>query len=221
MDIQSAIDRLTEQLPLKPRQDQLSLILKRLHQSILRSMAKRGVPPTHTEMVEMLGPINVTEALGVLAELDLVVLDKTGTRVSGAYPLTLETTPHILTIDNHIEKYTVYAMCALDAVAVAPMFGSEVNIDSSCRVSGETIRIQMRGLDILAAEPIDVVVGIAWQKPCGVAAHSMCTEMVFIKNSKIAELWQKKTAANTSLFLLPEAVLFAKGFFLPLLEGSG
>lgn len=60
-------------------------------------------------------------------------------------------------------------------MTVAPMFDAEVLIESRCHVSGITISILMRGSEILHASPgPDVMIGIRWQMPSGVAAHSMC-----------------------------------------------
>jgi mercuric reductase len=77
----------------------------------------------------------------------------------------------------------------------------------------------MQGSDILAVQPTaDVIVGIRWQMPTAVAAHSMCMEMVFLKDRPTAEAWQAEDKENISLFSLPEAVVFGKAFFSPLLS---
>jgi mercuric reductase len=110
-------------------------------------------------------------------------------------------------------------MCALDAVSVAPMFDTNVVIESECRVTKTPITIRMHGSKILEAIPTPgIIIGIRWQMPSGAAAHSMCMEMVFLKDSKTAKDWQGGDVDNSSLFSLPDAVEFGKAFFLPLLE---
>ena len=143
------------------------------------------------------------------------ILDAEGKRPLGAYPVTSERTPHKITVHGH----SIHAMCALDAVSVAPMFDEDVVIESSCHVSKTPIIIHMHGNDILEVQPgADVTIGICWQMPSAVAAHSMCMQMVFLKDRQTALAWQQGDTENISLFSLPDAVAFGKAFFLPLLE---
>lgn len=214
MNIPSAVDRLNTQLPLRARQGQLSPPLKNLHRTILRSLATRGAPPTPEEMAAQVGAAPLASALQTLGQLDLIVLNAAGTGVVGAYPVTTEPTPHRLVINSH----AIYAMCALDAVSVAPMFASEVRIVSQCHVTGEAVQIHMRGPDVIEANPAEVMIGIRWQMPCGVAAHSMCTEMVFLKDGDTARQWQGDEVDTISLFTLGEAIAFGMAFFMPLLD---
>lgn len=214
MEIKWAVDRLNSQLPLKARQDKLSTQLKAVHQSVLYTLVKQGRPPTDNELAQQLGKDNIHAGLRTLGEADLIVLDAEGTHPLGAYPVTVETTPHKVTVNGH----TIHAMCALDAVSVAPVFGAEVHIESTCHVSNIPITIHMQGDNIKDAKPTsEVTVGIRWQMPSGTAAHSMCMEMVFLKDRQTADTWQQGDTDNISLFSLPEAVAFGKAFFLPLL----
>ena len=213
MEIQAAIYRLHQQLPLQARQDQLTPALKQLHQLILCALAKQGVPPGRNEMAEVVGAAKLSAALQRLGAMDLVVLDRTHSVVLGAYPLTTEVTPHQLRMGQH----SIYAMCALDAVSVAPMFATAVTINSRCHVSGEPVQIHMQGHDVLSAQPDTVMVGIRWQLPSAVAAHSMCTEMVFLKDLSTAQQWQAGEVDAISIFTLPESIAFGAGFFVPLL----
>jgi len=214
MDISSALNRLNHQLPLKARQDLLVPELKQLHHTILRSLAHRGVAPSKSEIAAVVGDTNVSESLRILGQLDLVVLNREGSAVLGAYPLTTEVTAHRITIGSN----TIYAMCALDAVSVAPMFSEEATIDSHCRASGEPVHIHMRSSDVVEVSPVQVMVGIRWQMPCGAAAHSMCTEMVFLKDEATAYQWQDEDKENISVFALPDAIDFGTAFFVPLLH---
>ncbi len=215
MDIEAAVHRLNSQLPLKARQDQLPPPLRSLHKNMLYSLVKQGHPPSQEDLAKQLGEENVEESLQTLGSEDLIVLDATGKIPLGAYPLTMEQTPHKISVNGH----TIHAMCALDAVSVAPMFDTEVLINSCCHVSKTPISVRMRGSEILDAQPNnDVVVGIHWQIPSEIAAHSMCMEMVFLRDLRTAEAWQGSNTDNISLFTLPEAVEFGKRFFLPLLD---
>ncbi|TNF96065.1 MAG: hypothetical protein EP297_10780 [Gammaproteobacteria bacterium] len=216
MEINDAVGRLNQQLPLKARQDQLRPDLKRLHQAILNSLATNGRTLTRDEIAETIGIEHVTEALTILGKNDLVVLNEEGTEAVGAYPLTTAVTPHQLQIGD----CEIYAMCALDAVSVAPMFNADVMIHSRCHMTKDTVRIHMHGDEVIETMPIEPMVGIRWQIPCGVAAHSMCMEMVFIKDQEMAQVWQSEDTENISLFNLPDSIAFGSSFFLPLMENS-
>ncbi|WP_455365940.1 alkylmercury lyase family protein [Kaarinaea lacus] len=215
MDIKQAIERLNSQLPLQARQSQLAPELKATHQAILRSLVNKGQPPTPAELEKLLGENAVDDGLQRLAKDDLIVLDTVGKQVVGAYPVTIEKTPHRILVNGH----NIFAMCALDAVSVAPMFDAHIEIASQCNITREPIAITMQGAEILTVQPSsEVRIGVRWQMPCGVAAHSMCLEMVFLLNEQVASEWQNDDVENKSLFDLPHAVEFGRQFFMPLLD---
>ena len=215
MKIQAALKRLNTQLPLKARQDKLSPALKVVHQKVLSSLIMQGRPPDEDDLKVILGGADMQTSLHRLGADDLIVLDAAGKHLLGAYPVTLEDTPHKLSVNGHL----IHAMCALDAVAVAPLFATEVLIESTCYLSRTPIIIHMRGDSILEVQPTAAVtVAVRWQMPSAVAAHSMCMEMVFFRDRAGAEAWQGGDMEKTSLFTLPEAVAFGKAFFLPLLD---
>jgi hypothetical protein len=215
--IAAAVARLNSQLPLKARQQRLTPACIAAHRLVLRTLVEQGRPPTQAELSAVLGAANLKTDLQHLGAADLVVLDAAGSLPLGAYPVTVEHTPHRLTVHTH----HLHAMCALDAVSVAPMFMTDVLIESSCHVTHTPIVISMRASEILEVHPgPDVTIGIRWQMPSAVAAHSMCLEMVFLKDRQTALTWQGDETAHLSLFTLPQAVAFGQAFFLPLLEDT-
>jgi hypothetical protein len=210
--VEAAVERLSRQLPLAARQRELPPELASLHRAILSSLFERGRPLTREECAPLLAATSVDEALARLGAADLIVLAANGRDVAGAYPMTTEPTPHQLILPGR----SVHAMCALDALSVTPMFGGAVEIRSACRVSGEPVVILEQDATILDAAPA-VLVGVAWQKPCGGhAAHSLCREMVFLKDAAAAQSWHGGDLANHSVFTLAEAVEFGSRFFTPL-----
>jgi len=197
-------------LPLKERQNTLGREDAALHRSILRSFAERGAPPPHTAEEHP----QVAAALQRLRDSDLVVLDDQD-RIIGAYPFTLEETPHRLTVNSH----RLHAMCALDALAVGPMFDCAVRIDSSCAISRQPIHIHQQGMVLLEVEPADsLLLGIHWQPVATCAAHSLCRDMVFLKDLDAATVWQQTDPEARELFGLQEAVQIAARFFTPLMQ---
>ncbi|MBT4499103.1 MAG: hypothetical protein HOC74_15345 [Gemmatimonadetes bacterium] len=215
MAIDEAVHRLHDRLPLKGRQRQLDKELLQIHKAILRSFVERGYPLRKKEIAGMLSDTDVTKALVRLCEDDLLILDTQSEEPIGAYPMTMENTPHRLIVNGH----EIHAMCALDALAVSPMFGIETQIDSHCHISGEPIYLRQKEMEILEAKPsLDVHVGIRWQTPTTCAAHSLCLEMIFLGDRDRMKEWQGSEMESREVFVLHEAVEFAAAFFVPLME---
>lgn len=226
-----ALRRLHDLLPLKERQQSLDKPLLDVHRAILRSLLERGKPLSRDEITGMLGSKDAAmQAVALLGSYDLivrnqltvldaktnelVVLDAKGGDVVGAYPLTTEVTPHKIKVNGH----SLYAMCAVDALAVGPMFNTETLIESQCHVTGEPISIRQKGKAILEAKPSNKVrVGVRWQRLIDCCAHVMCRQMVYLKDPETANAWQDMDPLSIDVFTLEEAIEFGEAFFLPLL----
>jgi len=215
MNTSEAVARLNQQLPLKKRQSDLPEAYRRLHQSILWQLVREGRALNRDEIADQLGKQELEPFLQRVAGDDLVVLDQAGSEVLGAYPVTTEQTPHAINVMGN----SIFAMCALDAVSVAPMFDASVKISSHCHLTQAPVLIQMRGHEIIDVQDSAAVqVGVRWQMPVGDAAHSMCMEMVFLQDESVARQWQGDDQDSMSLFSLPAAVDFGAAFFKPLLD---
>ncbi len=230
-DLYAALKRLNALLPLKARQRSLPEPIAYVHRQILRSLAERGKPITRAKIAAILGnEATMLNALALLGSNDLVVLntkvvedqktrrmvlENPDGEILGAYPMTTEQTPHHVRVNGT----EVYAMCAVDALAIGLMFDTETCIDSKCHVTGEPVYICQKGKELKEVSPGgDLRVGIRWQKPAGSAAHTLCTEMVFLRDPKTALDWRKTDPESIDLFTLPEALELAGAFFLPLME---
>jgi mercuric reductase len=145
----------------------------------------------------------------------MVVFDANDEPV-GAYPFTMEPRNHKVSINGH----TVYAMCALDALAISPMYKLETHIDSSCHVSGASISIDQLDQEVLnRAENTDIHFGINWNSAANnCCATSLCNEMIFLKNIELAQSWLIEDSQNRELFALDEAIDFAAQYFTPLID---
>jgi mercuric reductase len=214
MDIDAALDRLNSLLPLKARQDRLDPVLRKLHRAILEGFFRTGNPLSREQLSDQLGNSAVDAALQQLASDDLIVLGPDRRQLAGVYPFTTEERVHRVLVNGH----TVHAMCALDALSVAPMFNTATRVDSRCHVTGAPIEIHMQGTELLSALPADPYVGIRWQGTSGCAAQSLCLEMLFLRDRATALAWQQEDIANMSIFDLPAAVAFGAAFFTPLLQ---
>lgn len=192
------LERLSSQLPLAARRAALPPDLAARHREILAAYVATGRPPS-------LIPADAT-----LAAADLVVIGDG--EVAGAYPFSSETTPHRLRlVDTGV---IVHAMCSLDAVAVAAVLDTTAEIDSTCAVSGEPVRIIQQALTVAAADPADIRVGIRWQDPVGCAAHSMCRDMIFVGAGR-APVWTGEEG-DAAVLTLEEAIALGDAFFRPL-----
>lgn len=212
MSYRAALQRLNNLLPLAERQQSLSVAERELHQTILRHWFQTGAPPRYHQMAKRWPEPGLAETLARLSRDDLIVLADPHTIV-GAYPLTLEETPHLVRANGH----SLRAMCAVDALAVSPLFGRPTQIESRCRVTGAPVQIQQDGTTVLAAQPTATLqVGIHWQPPQSCAAHSLCREMVFLVDAAAAA-WQAIDPDRRDCFTLPGAIELGAAFFVPLL----
>jgi mercuric reductase len=112
-------------------------------------------------------------------------------------------------------------MCALDALAVSPMFGMQTQINSQCRVSSDPVHIVQSGKKIDNLNEVkDTQFGIAWgasnKHVC--VADSLCMEMMFLRDTHVANQWLDEDPENRETFTLSEAVEFADQFFTPLMS---
>ena len=200
--IDCALELLNRRLPLAQRQSELSPEFAAAHRAILRSLFQTGLTPDPKTLPQ--------GALARLGADDLVVVSKDGTRILGAYPMTTEPTPHRLVLPGR----TIHAMCAVDALSVGPMYGGEVQIESKCRVTHESVRVKMDGARIVSASPEGVLVGVRWDKASGApAAHSLCMEMVFLRDEAAAKEWSGGDSEGHTVLSLEDAAELGARFF--------
>jgi hypothetical protein len=208
----NAVDRLNKILPLSRNLQSLNKEQADVYQNILRSYAEQGASLNKHEITRQVE--NIDEAIKVLKENDMVVFDDDGEPI-GAYPFTMEQREHEVSVNGH----KVHCMCALDALAVSPMFDKQTTINSICHVTGEPVSIQQRNREIINSDDNkDVYFGLSWNSAANnCCATSLCTQMVFLKGQQIADQWQAEDAENREIFNLSDAVDFAAGFFIPLM----
>ncbi len=214
--IERALDRLNHILPLKENQIKCSEPIRKLHQQILQSFVQIGRSLNRAEISGLTA--NLDEAIKILKENKLVVFTDNDEPL-GAYPFTMEKREHKVLINGH----RVYAMCALDALSIAPMFNAATVISSICRVTRNPVHIKMSGdriTNLDSSEPVQV--GIDWgaedSKIC--CADSLCMQMIYLRDKKIAHQWLEERNEQREIFTLLEAVEFGERFFAPLVNKS-
>ncbi|MBE0623221.1 MAG: hypothetical protein IH606_00285 [Burkholderiales bacterium] len=212
--VEKALQRLKGILPLGERQIEIGGELRELHQQVLRSFVTRGRMLTRQEMSQQVS--NLDHAIDVLSRCELVIFSGDGEPV-GAYPFTMEAREHRVQVNG----YQVHAMCALDALAVSPMFGMATRIDSRCAVSAERVCILQSGRTIENPDAAgELHMGIAWgaADPDARCADSLCRQMIFLRDGNIARQWLAADASNREIFTLPQALEFAERLFVPLMS---
>ncbi len=128
--VQKAVDHLNKILPLAERQKKLSHELANVYQMILKSYIELGRTLNKAEIAKQVE--NIDEAINTLRSNDMVVFDSNDEPV-GAYPFTMEQRDHKIRVNDH----TIHSMCALDALAISPMFKVKTLIESKCHLTGE------------------------------------------------------------------------------------
>lgn len=209
--VQKAVDHLNKILPLAERQKKLSHELVNVYQMILKSYIELGRTLNKAEIAKQVG--NIDEAINTLRSNDMVVFDSNDEPV-GAYPFTMEQRDHKIRVNDH----TIHSMCALDALAISPMFKVKTHIESKCHVTGDTISIDQLDQEVLNKNENEKLhFGISWNSAANnCCATSLCTEMIFLKDKEIADTWFSEDRKNREIFNIDEAIDFSSQFFKPL-----
>jgi mercuric reductase len=158
---------------------------------------------------------DIDDVINTLRSNDMVVFDSNNEPV-GAYPFTMELRDHRVNVNGN----TVHSMCALDALAISPMYNIKTHIDSKCHVTGDSISIDQLALEVLnKKENEEVHFGINWNAATNnCCATSLCTEMIFLKDKKIADTWLSDDLENREIFNIDDAIEFSSRFFSPLVS---
>jgi hypothetical protein len=211
-EVSTALKRLDAILPLLTGLKSLDGDDAELYCKLLNSYVQQGRTLTRNEVAALVD--DADQALSNVVDSKLIVLDADG-NPAGAYPFTSEEREHKV----HVNGVTVHCMCALDALAVSPMFNTPTVIDSECRVTGNSIHIEQYGTGFTGGT-LDAWFGINWGAAASdtVCAASLCMEMMFLANEEVARQWLAESPDTREIFDLPSAVEFAAGFFVPLAE---
>jgi mercuric reductase len=210
--ISRALARLNRILPLAERQRTLKPEAVQIHQAILHAYVDTGRAPLASELAVL--SRNVAAVLTQLQQLDLILLDDNA-EICGAYPFTSETRIHRVDINHH----SVHCMCALDALAISPMFNCATQIHSQCELTSEPVLIQQNGHTILNPQQCaELFLAMNWAAASTTTccANSLCKQMNFISGAERAQAWLGQSDQH-ELFTLTEAIEFAAQFFMPLL----
>jgi hypothetical protein len=188
-----------------------------VRRTILELYRELGHAPPREEIARRsrMAPERARALLDRLAGRDLVVLE--GDQIVGAYPLTDRPTEHRV----RVEGQRLHAMCAIDALGVGAMYGTNTLIGSRCRLCRAAIDITTvdhgRRFDTVLPGETVVFAGIGYRGGC--AATSLCTTIAFFCRDTHLSEWRSAQPVDASEFRLSidEAFEVGKAVFGPVL----
>ena len=160
--------------------------LRTVQQTVLSSISLAGTLPDSTALDRAAAPFGRPGAnvLSALAEQDFLSLDESG-RVRAAYPFSLAPTYHRVRISGGA---TVWAMCAIDALGIAPMLGRDTLIESTDPLTEERVRVASTAGQLDWA-PSSAVVFAGRRGGSGPAELTCCSLINFFASEHSATRW--------------------------------
>ncbi len=171
------------------RTARLSPAERAFYRWILHRFATADPPATEADeakAVELRLDLEQTRAR--LSAEDLVHLDGKG-EVAVAYPFSRRPRGHCVLIDG---RHAVEAMCAIDALGIAPMLGLPIEITSHDPVSGAEIRVRLDSGDGAWWEPEQAVVVAGSVRSDGASFHGCCDVINFFESQESAERYLRE-----------------------------
>ncbi|MGW1884941.1 organomercurial lyase [Streptomyces sp. NPDC001970] len=163
--------------------------LRAVQQAVLRHFAATGGAPTAGEL-EAAAAAHGRGAAEVLADLaveDFLTLDDHG-RIRAAYPFSAVPTGHRVRLASGIE---VWSMCAVDALGIPDMLGSDAVITSADPITGESVTVtSTRGS--MTWQPATAVVYVGQRSCTGAAADVTCGALNFFTSRRTAHTWAEQ-----------------------------
>jgi Alkylmercury lyase len=164
----------------------LAVAPRAVHQAVLRGFASTGRPPEPAELEDAARQHSITarQALGELSGADVLGLDGQG-RIRMAYPFSAAPTGHVVAIAGGPR---VYSMCAIDALGIPAMLGTDAVITSSDPLTGEPVTVTIRGAHV-SWEPPGAVVFDGGTGREGPSEQVCCGYLNFFASASSARHW--------------------------------
>ena len=178
---------------------------------ILRSFATGGRPSSAQvrEEAERLGT-NFERALESLAREDLVHLGAEG-EIAVAYPFSGRPTAHRVQFESGHE---VDAMCAIDALGMAPMFDEPLEITSRDPLTGDEIRVRLAADGDGAWHPESAVVVAGALDRGQDSCCGCCPVLNFFTSTDTAERWlEGRSEVRGHVVSMREAIAAGRAVF--------
>jgi hypothetical protein len=203
------------------RAEQLSGPEGTFYQALLRAFPERGGPPDAAWLSAAAAAheLDAETTLARFVEHDLIVRDPTTGAIASMYPFSGLPTPHRVTVDG---GSPVYSMCAIDALGIPFMLGTDAVIESVDPTSNAPIRVEVRGGQAHWDPRTAAVLTAPIDTAQGPKAQSCCPVMNFFATAAAAEAYR---AAHPQLagrvLTQEEAVEHGQRYFGGLLSPDG
>jgi hypothetical protein len=185
---------------------------------ILRRFATTG-RPGRSELGEAAAErgLDIDALLTVFASEDLVHTGRDG-EIAVAYPFSGRPTAHRVRFRSGNE---VDAMCAIDALGIAPMFDESIEIASQDPIGGEPIRIRAEPDGATGWQPPSAVVVAGVSGRDGTACAGCCQVLNFFVSTENAERWlAEHPDVVGEVISVAEAAAAGRAVFGDVLEGG-
>jgi hypothetical protein len=158
-----------------------------VQQALIRAMAESGNPPLAEDLDRVAASFDGSErdVLNELAAEDYLTLDHHG-RPRAIYPFSAVPSRHRVTITDGPETW---AMCAVDALGIAPMLHRAVTIETSDPLTTDPIRVDTSPEQPLTATPPDAVVFVGQRDDTGPAERRCCDLINLFGSRHTATRW--------------------------------
>jgi hypothetical protein len=159
---------------------------RRFYGWILRCF-RAGKSPNPDELTDTASKLALEEAptLAKLARADLVHCDPSRGGIVVAYPFSARPTAHVVRFEDGSEAF---AMCAIDALGIAPMFGEPIEISSRDPLTGEQIQVELEPDGNGSWQPQQAVV-VCGTSGSGDSCDSCCAVLNFFASAENATRW--------------------------------
>ena len=198
------------------RHASLSETERKLYFWIVRRFATEG-RPKRSDTDEIAGrlELDTERVLETLAHHDLVHLDGNGA-IAVAYPFSGRPTAHRVRFPNGHEAF---AMCAIDALGIAPMFGEPIEIRSADPLTAEEIHARVAPSGAVESRPDSAVVVGGAHDHEGDSCASCCPVLNFFASAQNARQWlDEQPDVRGEVISIADASLAGRAVFGAVLE---
>lgn len=192
--------------------------LRAVQHAVLRSFATTGHAPGSADLgqVALAFGRDSREVLADLAAEDFLTLDDQG-RIRAAYPFSAVPTAHRIRLPDGAETW---AMCAIDALGIPDMLGTDAVTTSADPVTGDPIIVTSTG-GHLTWQPPTAVVYVGQRSRTGPAADVACGALNFFTSRRTAQRWTEQHPDHTGRIIdQAQAEALGRSVFAALLTGT-
>jgi alkylmercury lyase-like protein len=182
---------------------------------ILHRFAASGRPSSAEARKAAVGlGLDAERAFQTFAREDLVHLDREG-EIAVAYPFSGRPTAHVVRFGT---RHEAHAMCAIDALGIAPMFDEPIQIASRDPLTEEEIAVELQADGTGTWRPYGTVV-VSGASGSGESCDSCCPVLNFFASRANGERWlEARPEVRGQLISMPEAIAAGRAVFGDVLE---